>query len=529
MRYGSVLIEYDLVYCRYAGSRLVNKRSSKLGKITSHKHTLTYNTNHIYNKANMTDKDKEIIKNYKQLLEQLQNDNNNLHETAKQYKQENEQLKQKLNELLQKITDLSNNQLIRDKQNQQQISALNENIQKLAEQNKDLIEQIKNLHNPNKKQKTDEIHMETDEINTQTPQNTDKQTPYNIPKSKITHLTNLQKHNEQITQINNTQPHTSPQTSIQNTQQTTNEQKTIPIIIRDTKNWPSLNKNLKNNFDIDTPKKVGLGIQLNPKNPTQHRQITKHLTDNNIEYHTFLLPDERDLNIIIKGLPKNFDIQDIKTELEERGFHPKECYRMVIGTAKVQTSMVKCRLPKEQTNIYKITDLFNLKITVEPQKSNNTNYKPQCKRCQKFGHTESRCNATPQCNRCEGKHYYKQCQVPKTEKAFCINCKGAHASNYAKCPKNPRMLQKTTQQTSRQIPTKPVQTNISYSSITQQNTKTQQNTQTQSQTRPQQNQGPNPLTILTLSNAEIEAKIKFLHTTLNKYPDIKQFLNFNGQ
>ena len=57
----------------------------------------------------------------------------------------------------------------------------------------------------------------------------------------------------------------------------------------------------------------------------------------------------------------------------------------------------------------------------------------RCYRCQKFGHTESRCTRTPVCGRCSfvgEEHDHSTC----TNEIKCLNCGGPHLSSSKQCP-----------------------------------------------------------------------------------------------
>ena len=448
---------------------------------------------------------------------QLKKDTANLNETAIQLKKEQK---------IQIKSILKQNEMLKE-----QIKTMNEKYQKLIEEiNK--IKEDKRDNKSNKKQKIRHESVERMETENTTgkqkektkninPQTTENETPKNNLNINKTHNTT----NTQTTKIT-IENKQQQKTNTQHTTKTTKQTKTVPIIIRDIKNWPALNKELKSNYNIENTKKVGLGIQLTPNTPTDHRNITRHLTNKNIDYHTYLLPEERDLNVIVKGLPKEIPIEEIKEDIEDMGFNVKECHRMTIGFKKIHTSMIKCRLAREDTEIYKQTEILGIRVHIEPQIASKTdNYTPQCKRCQKFGHSESRCRATPQCNRCEGKHLYTECTKPKTSKNFCANCKGEHATNYGKCPKNPKNIQKTQetqQQKQRKIPIKPIQKNISFSEmIKKTNTQTPQKTTPQTQTQKPKtlNTELPPNDLFSQSFEEIESKVRFYYAMVNKYRD----------
>ncbi|GBP50385.1 hypothetical protein EVAR_32630_1 [Eumeta japonica] len=46
----------------------------------------------------------------------------------------------------------------------------------------------------------------------------------------------------------------------------------------------------------------------------------KYLIDNKVKFHTYALEDERKLKAVIRGVPADFDINDIKSDLLNQGF-----------------------------------------------------------------------------------------------------------------------------------------------------------------------------------------------------------------
>jgi hypothetical protein len=58
----------------------------------------------------------------------------------------------------------------------------------------------------------------------------------------------------------------------------------------------------------------------------------------------------------------------------------------------------------------------------------------QCKRCQRFGHTQQNCGYTPQCVVGVDPHLSGDCPTPRGQ-PWCCSCRGDHTANYQGCAK----------------------------------------------------------------------------------------------
>jgi hypothetical protein len=58
----------------------------------------------------------------------------------------------------------------------------------------------------------------------------------------------------------------------------------------------------------------------------------------------------------------------------------------------------------------------------------------QCKRCQRFGHTQRNCGYAPRCVAYGGSHLSGGCVTPR-EQPQCCGCGGNHTANYQGCVK----------------------------------------------------------------------------------------------
>lgn len=81
--------------------------------------------------------------------------------------------------------------------------------------------------------------------------------------------------------------------------------------------------------------------------------------------------------------------------------------------------------------IYEIKDILGMKVEIHAIRKSKL--VPQCKNCQKYGHTHKYCSSNPRCVRCAGNHHTKDCMRKKDEPAKCANCNEKHPANYRGC------------------------------------------------------------------------------------------------
>lgn len=92
-----------------------------------------------------------------------------------------------------------------------------------------------------------------------------------------------------------------------------------PIIIKKPANWLKLNRDFdKNEFDILSAKTIGDDIKIQPTTSTDYRQISKYLDDKNHPYFTYQLQEDKNLKIVLRGIPNGISDDEILYELRLR-------------------------------------------------------------------------------------------------------------------------------------------------------------------------------------------------------------------
>lgn len=93
--------------------------------------------------------------------------------------------------------------------------------------------------------------------------------------------------------------------------------------------------------------------------------------------------------------------------------------------------MVLLNRTESAKDIYEITNLFYVQVTVEAYIKSGPS---QCYSCQRFGHGSQNCGHTPRCVKGAGTHLTKECTKTLDKEPTCCNCGEAHTANYKKCP-----------------------------------------------------------------------------------------------
>ncbi|KAI4463235.1 reverse transcriptase [Holotrichia oblita] len=236
---------------------------------------------------------------------------------------------------------------------------------------------------------------------------------------------------EQSNSIEKTAKSNSPKTT-----DSTND-KIPPVILRDKSKWSAICNELKRKgIHFTKAQNIPDGIRIFPTREADYRSLTKFFMTESIPFHTFQLPSEKLLNVVLRGVPVEITEKEILEDLQNMGFNPEKVLRMRRTWDRVPMPLVLVKLSKDQKTIYHIKEVVSLEVSVETLKA-----KPaigQCYRCQKFGHAQSRCTAPRRCVACAENHEPKECPRAKAEPATCANCNGTHPANYKGCSKYPR-------------------------------------------------------------------------------------------
>lgn len=311
----------------------------------------------------------------------------------------------------------------------------------------------------------------------------------------------------------------------------TSPKNSTPIILRDKSKWLVVLDHLRlNNIQIPPARNVTEGIQFIVPTPDNFRSVTLFLQQSNIPFHTFQLPEDRSLKVMLRGIPEEIPSELIFKELEQRKLPVINVHRLSNRITKRPMPLVRVDLKKttDSNKIYNLEFVTGVRIKIEAAR---TFAGPsQCHRCQKFGHASERCFVSPKCLKCAGDHYTSTCSKSRDTPATCANCGGPHTANYRGCSTFPKpwpLLQPPTY-----IPApSPAPLNLRQSSYAQATRQTA-TSHNQSQPPPTTSQAPTPtldlstiLLLITNNLPQITLFINNIVTALSSPNPVKETLN----
>ncbi|CAH1956815.1 unnamed protein product, partial [Acanthoscelides obtectus] len=213
-----------------------------------------------------------------------------------------------------------------------------------------------------------------------------------------------------------------PSSGSLNTQaQSPRQVRITPIVLRDATKWRTLNYSFVSlGVRIERAVAVDAGIRIIPKTEDDYRRIIRLFKEENIPHHTFPLPTEHNIHAVIRGIPASTTEQEVKGELEQKGYAPFHIIRLKRNGGVLMPLMVVI-LPKTEKSqqVFNEHELLGPSIRVEVQK--NSRLIGQCHRCQKYGHAQSYCTAPPKCLKCTQDHMTQMCPQTGQEVRRCAN------------------------------------------------------------------------------------------------------------
>ncbi|GBM30751.1 Nucleic-acid-binding protein from transposon X-element, partial [Araneus ventricosus] len=237
----------------------------------------------------------------------------------------------------------------------------------------------------------------------------------------------------------------------QNTETSAVPEQVPPIMIRYTKDGTS--KILADIRKVcgPTENKFTNGlVKIFPGTSQKHTEISNYCRTQGYDFHVIQPASKRPFKVVLKNLPHDHDIEEIKHCLKNELNFPVE---KVVQLTKFRTReplpffLVELTKTKDVEKIYQIRHVNNFKVKVEEYKGRGI--VNQCYKCNWYHHKAGECQSRARCLKCAGPHETNQCSIKETiPNPICINCgEEGHVASYRGCKKFPK---KTTAQQNRE-------------------------------------------------------------------------------
>lgn len=208
-----------------------------------------------------------------------------------------------------------------------------------------------------------------------------------------------------------------------------------PIFVKGVQDFPGLCTSLFEILGVENfiCKSSTDRLKIQTSTPEAYRTLIHFLKDQNAQYHTYQLQQDKPTRVVIRNLHPSTNTSLIKSELEHREFEVRNVTNVLHKVHKHPLPLFFVDLePSPQSNdIYKLTSMLHTKIKVEEP------YKPkiisQCLNCQEYGHTKSYCNYSSRCVQCGDYHQSSDCTISRDTPPKCALCQGNHPASYRGC------------------------------------------------------------------------------------------------
>ncbi|GFX39314.1 probable RNA-directed DNA polymerase from transposon X-element [Trichonephila clavipes] len=149
-------------------------------------------------------------------------------------------------------------------------------------------------------------------------------------------------------------------------------------------------------------------LRIFPTSAEEHRLIQKFISDKKLRSHTFEMAHNKQLKVVLRGLPTDSNQEELMSELHSFGFQPNHI--SLLRNRKTNTNMplILVTLPKSP-EMLPLSGVFS---------------------------SLSVCARAPKCLKCSGGHLTSECTKSDKAPAKCANCSDPHPANFSGCPKN---------------------------------------------------------------------------------------------
>lgn len=188
-------------------------------------------------------------------------------------------------------------------------------------------------------------------------------------------------------------------------------------------------------------------VKINADSIDAYREMSTYLSNKGYKWHTYEIKQNRPIKVMVRNLHPTCKPENIVQELSDNGFKilsavnilRKETKEEKKGSQITRTSekkplplfMLTFESNEDIKKVYAIKTLQNLVVKMEPVRSSRL--VPQCKRCQRHGHTQHFCRRDAVCVKCAQKHLTATCTKDKNTAPKCANCNQAHPASYRGC------------------------------------------------------------------------------------------------
>ncbi|GBP50545.1 Nucleic-acid-binding protein from transposon X-element [Eumeta japonica] len=214
---------------------------------------------------------------------------------------------------------------------------------------------------------------------------------------------------------------------------------------------------------------VKRGLKLQAKTIADFRNLQNLLVTLKIPFHTYSLKEEREIRVVLRGVPKELPVDEVKEDLLAQNL-PVQSVRRILNRFREPLDLVLVSGTAEANDkatkaaFFKIRSVCSLS-GVKAEQPRKRALPGQCHNCQSYGHSSRYCFHSARCVKCLGDHGTAQCTRNRDTDGppACVLCKQrGHTANYLGCPRAPKRAPPPEKAAPRRAPARAVSSTLSY-------------------------------------------------------------------
>ncbi|GBN98673.1 hypothetical protein AVEN_121891-1 [Araneus ventricosus] len=180
-------------------------------------------------------------------------------------------------------------------------------------------------------------------------------------------------------------------------------------------------------------------VKIFPETEQKHSEISNFCRTQGYDFHVIKPVSKRLVKAVIKHLPPDHDVNNIKSFLKNDLNFPVE---RVIQLTKLRTKKPLPFFLVELQRTPKSEEIFKIKHVnyVEVERYKGRNIVNQCYKCNWYHHKAGECESKARCLKCAGSHETNKCSITdRITNPKCINCgEFGHVASFRGCSAFPK-------------------------------------------------------------------------------------------
>ncbi|GBP77769.1 Nucleic-acid-binding protein from transposon X-element [Eumeta japonica] len=166
-----------------------------------------------------------------------------------------------------------------------------------------------------------------------------------------------------------------------------------PMFVQNKDRWTELRKKCADkNIQISQARNSAQGLKLQAKSIADFRNLQNLLVSMKISFHTYSLKEEREIRVVLRGVPKEIPVDEVKEDLLSQNL-PVQSVRRLLNRYREPLDLVLVSGTAEANDKATKAAFFKISVCslsgVKAEQPRKRALPGQCHNCQSYGHSRS--------------------------------------------------------------------------------------------------------------------------------------------